>query len=208
MLEHCLDMPLRAVLELQQKRIMSQSSYRGVPTRKHPIDLWIYFELIERHRPRHVIEIGNLHGGSTLAIADFLQTIGTGSVIAVDCCRSQLVSQVAQHDRIELVTGDACLVVDQVAQMCSGSVMIIEDSSHTFEHTLQVLRCYSPIVQAGGYFIVEDTICHHGLNTGPKPGPFEAVTEFLKQNDNWVADRECESFLMTWNPKGFLRKVA
>ena len=60
-------------------------------------------------------------------------------------------------------------------------VLIIEDSSHTYENTLNVLRLYSDFIKPGDYFIVEDSICHHGLSIGPIPGPYEAVEDFIKE---------------------------
>lgn len=40
------------------------------------------------------------------------------------------------------------------------------------------------------------------------PGPFEAIHEFLKDNKDFVIDREIEKFYVTFNPDGYLRKVA
>jgi cephalosporin hydroxylase len=86
--------------------------------------------------------------------------------------------------------------------------MVIEDSSHTYDHTLNVLRTYAPLVQIGDYFIVEDGICHHGLEVGPHPGPMEAIETFIAENSHFEIDRQREAFVITWNPKGYLRRVA
>ena len=59
---------------------------------------------------------------------------------------------------------------------------MIEDSSHTYDNTLAVLRTYSGLTQVGDYFIVEDSICHHGLEVGPSPGPYEAIEAFVAEN--------------------------
>ena len=40
-----------------------------------------------------------------------------------------------------------------------------------------------------------------------KSGPFEAVDAFLASDDRFLADRSRESFVLTWNPRGFLRRV-
>jgi cephalosporin hydroxylase len=87
-----------------------------------------------------------------------------------------------------------------------ANVMVIEDSAHTFENTLEVLRVFSALIKPGGYFIVEDGICHHGLDVGPNPGPYEAVEAFLAENNAFETDRSRESFFITWNPKGYLRR--
>ncbi len=39
------------------------------------------------------------------------------------------------------------------------------------------------------------------------PGPMEAVEEFLKGREDFIIDRERERFFLTFNPRGFLRRV-
>lgn len=209
MLEHSLDMPLRNLLKIQQQRIVSESLYHGIPIQKHPVDLWVYMELLYRHRPDVVIEIGTLYGGSALVLAHQMTLIGTGRVITVDHDHWPVFNAAMRHPRIQLITGDAVSVVKQVASSIDQDekVMVIEDSSHTFDNTLAVMNAYGPLVTPGSYMIVEDTICGHGLNVGPAPGPYEAVSVFLEQNSEWIADRDCESFVTTWNPRGYLRKI-
>ena len=55
--------------------------------------------------------------------------------------------------------------------------------------------------------IVEDGICYHGLETGPRPGPYEAIETFVRENTAFAIDRRRESFLVTWNPNGFLKRT-
>jgi cephalosporin hydroxylase len=56
--------------------------------------------------------------------------------------------------------------------------------------------------------IVEDTnINGHPAFRNFGPGPMEALEEFLGQNSDFVPDRNREKFLMTHNPKGYLRRV-
>ncbi|WP_205127274.1 MULTISPECIES: CmcI family methyltransferase [unclassified Okeania] len=69
-----------------------------------------------------------------------------------------------------------------------------------------MLRTYSTLIKTGDYFIVEDGICHHGLPVGPKSGPYEAIEAFVNENSDFEIDRGRESFLITWNPKGYLRR--
>ncbi len=47
-----------------------------------------------------------------------------------------------------------------------------------------------------------------GLDVGPNPGPYEAIDAFVAENDGFEIDRDMESFLITWNPKGYLRRKA
>lgn len=205
-LEECGSTPLSEILPVIQERILHATTYFGVPALKNPFDFWVYQELIHQLRPNVIIEIGNNYGGSTLALAHLLDNLGSGRIIAVDIDQSRIYPQVRSHPRITFAEGDACVLAEAVCSQVGPDerVMIIEDSSHTYDNTLGVLEGYGDLLKSGDYFIVEDSICHHGLNVGPDPGPYEAVEEFLRRSDKFVLDRSKESFLITWNPKGFL----
>ncbi|HEY6136565.1 MAG TPA: CmcI family methyltransferase [Thermoanaerobaculia bacterium] len=208
-MEGSLNRPLKEVLALMQQRIMTRSTYFGIATFKSPLDFWVYQELLYETRPDVIVEIGNFHGGSTLALAHLCDALGNGIVIGVDLSHESVPEIVRRHARIRLVDGDACQAFPAVARLAGGGrrVMVIEDSSHTFDNTLAVLRTYAPLVSPGGYFIVEDGIIHHGLDGGPSPGPYEAIEVFVQENRCFEIDRSRESFLITWNPKGYLRRI-
>lgn len=208
-LESSTAMLLGEALEIMQQRIVDgRTTYFGVPTQKNPLDLWVYQELLTARPPDVIVEIGNKYGGSALALAHLCDLVGKGRVIAIDIDHALLYPAAKAHPRIQFMEGDACALADQVKDRIphGADVLIIEDSSHTYQNTLDVLRSYSPLILSGGYFIVEDSICHHGLNIGPAPGPFEAAEDFVAENQNFEIDRSKESFLITWNPKGFLRR--
>jgi cephalosporin hydroxylase len=207
-MEECLDLPLRQVLGHLQNRIVGATSYFGVQTLKNPLDFWVYQELLFELQPDVIVEVGNRFGGSTLALAHFCDLLGRGRIIALDIDHHQVPEIVRRHPRISLLEGDACDMFPKVESLISQeeSVFIIEDSSHTFENTLRVLETYSPLIKPGGYFIVEDSICHHGLDVGPSPGPYEAIESFVQKQPSFVSDRTKENFLITWNPKGYLRR--
>ena len=207
-IEDSLNTTLEHYLPLLQNRILESTTYFGVKTLKNPLDFWVYQELIYQQKPDVVIEFGNNWGGSTLALAHLLDQLQNGRIVGVDIDQSKISSLVREHPRISLIESRATDCYDEISKRIGENerTLIIEDSSHTYENTLAVLRMYSPLVKPGGYFIVEDSICHHGLEVGPKPGPFEAIETFTSTNLEFEIDREKESFLITWNPKGFLKR--
>jgi cephalosporin hydroxylase len=209
-MEENLEMPLYKVLNIVQSSILDKSSYFGIPTQKSPMDAWIYQEIIFETKPNVIIEIGNAMGGSTLLLAHICDLIGNGKIIGIDISQNKIPQIVRDHPRITLIEGDACENFQMVERLLPKNerVLVIEDSSHTFENTLDVLRLYSKLIMPGDYFIIEDSICHHGLDVGPTPGPYEAIEIFVNENDDFVIDRDREQYLITWNPKGYLRRVA
>ena len=209
-MEESLDWPLSRVLPVLQEKIMERSTYHGIPTLKNPLDFWTYQEILWETRPDIIVEIGNFYGGSTLALAHLCDALGQGRIIGVDTDHQRVAPEVRAHPRVTLLTGDAPEMLPQVRAALGGygAAMVIEDSTHTYEDTLGVLEAYAPLVGVGQYFIVEDGICRHGLDLGPKPGPYEAVETFVSMNAHFVVDRNREGYCITWNPKGYLKKVA
>lgn len=207
--EASLDMPLKELLLLMGRQFKKRTMYFGIRAIKNPLDFWVYCDIICEVKPDIVVEIGNRYGGSTLALAHVLDNLQRGKVIGVDIDHSQVPRIVKRHPRITLITGDACESFDKIKELINkrDKVLIIEDSAHTYENTLNVLRKFSPLVTRGSYFVVEDSICHHGLDEGPHPGPYEAIEEFMKDNSDFQVDRTKEAYVITWNPKGFLKKI-
>ena len=208
-LEENLEMTVHDLIQLMQARIVDRTTYFGIQTLKNPLDFWIYQELISSVQPDVIVEIGNFRGGSLLALAHLCDARQKGRIIGVDVDQKEIAGAVRAHPRISLIEGDAVEKISDVRRAIekSKSVMVIEDSSHTYENTLAVMRAYAELVSHESYLIVEDGNCHHGLDVGPSPGPYEAVTEFMRDNSQFVIDRKCESFFLTWNPRGYLRRV-
>ncbi|GIW22015.1 MAG: hypothetical protein KatS3mg068_1022 [Candidatus Sericytochromatia bacterium] len=95
------------------------------------------------------------------------------------------------------ITGDALFTINKVRSLINDNdkVLIIEDSPH--------------MVSLNSYFIVKDSIVYNGLNIPYDfdGKPYRAIEEFIKENHNFEIDRSKERFLLTWNPKGFLKRI-
>jgi cephalosporin hydroxylase len=208
-MEQNLDMPLRELLTRAQRRLTHESKYFGIPTMKWPCDFWVYQEILCELKPDAIVEIGNYMGGSALAFAHLCDQLGTGKILAIDIDQKHIAPAAKAHPRITLHESDAVAAVDVARKFVQGAncVLVIEDSSHTYDNTLAVLRAYADFVTPGSYFIVEDGICHHGVEEGPKPGPYEAVVDYLREDNRFVSERSRESFLVTWNPLGYLKRT-
>ncbi|HEY0406139.1 MAG TPA: CmcI family methyltransferase [Pyrinomonadaceae bacterium] len=208
-MEEQLGLTLGQLLPIMQERVLNGTTYFGIRTLKSPIDFWVYQEIIFETKPDVIIEVGNFHGGSALALAHICDSLGAGRIIGLDLSHDEVTELVRQHPRITLIEGDACQSFESVKALINDteSVMVIEDSSHTFENTLAVLDTYSQLVKPGGYFIVEDGICNHGLEVDTAFRAYEAIDAFIERNPHFEIDRSRESFLITWNPKGYLKRA-
>jgi cephalosporin hydroxylase len=190
--------------------IFQRTSWMGVPCAKCPLDLWIYQEIIAEIKPDLIVETGTYLGGSALFMAHMLDIIGgEGEIISIDVEEQP---GRPKHPRISYINGsssDAALIDELFKDRREYEVcMVVLDSDHTKEHVAMEIRLLSPRVTVGSYLIVEDTNVN-GHPTYPEfgPGPFEAVEEFLENNTDFAADYSREKFLMTFNPRGFLKRI-
>jgi cephalosporin hydroxylase len=173
----------------------------GYVTLKCPMDLWVYQELIWNLRPMWIVEGGTGSGGSALFMATVLDRLGYGGILSIDLGPSE---ECAKHDRITYLQGDTLtdatwLKVAQIMQ-CVGPRMIVLDDGHAAEHVYTELKLCTALLRPGDVLIVEDT------NLG---GPLWGLDQFLSENPGrFERDRDCERFLMTFNPGGYLRCVA
>ncbi len=189
--------------------IWKNTFWFGVPCWKCPLDLWIYQEILYEIKPDVIIECGTAHGGSALFLASICDLIGNGRIVTIDI---KEYPNRPEHERITYILGSSTSTktVEKIRKLIdrNDKVMVILDSDHHKEHVLKELRSYSNFVTKNSYLIVEDTnINGHPVLPEYGPGPMEAVEEFLKENKNFVIDRSKEKFLLTFNPKGFLKRV-
>jgi cephalosporin hydroxylase len=207
-----LDMTLREWFMYHQNHIaLDRCSWMGVRAIKNPLDAWIYQEIIYELKPDVIVEIGSYEGGGSLFLASMLDLIGKGMVISIDTDPSKFR---ARHERIRQIAGSSSSeeVVDEVRSLCEGKVvMVIHDGDHRKEQVLRDLRAYAPLVPVGSYLIVEDgnsDLFEPGDGLGLKEdGPLAAVEQFLADNLDFEADPERERYILTYNPRGFLRRI-
>ena len=193
-------------LEWFHKHCHFNIKWMGKQTQKTPFDCWVYQEIIWDTAPDVIVEIGNYRGGSTLFLANLLDSCNNGRIIAVDIDHSLIDFN---HPRIEWIEGDAQALFPTVKPRIKETdrVMVIEDSCHTTENTLALLRLYGQLVSEGCYYIVEDTILQYEFVEGPKPGPLEAINEFMKENSEFVIDKQRNKFLLSYNSDGYLKRI-
>jgi len=185
------------------------TTWLGVQTLKCPLDLWIYQELIHAVRPDLIVETGSWRGGSAHFMACICELLGRGDVVSIDI---EPDASRPAHARVRYVVGPSTApeTVDLVRGLSAGkgAVMVVLDSDHRKAHVIEEMRAYGGLVTVGSYLIVEDTCINgHPVEGGFGPGPMEAVEEFLGEDPRFEVDRRWEKFMMTFNPRGFLKRT-
>jgi cephalosporin hydroxylase len=150
-------------------------------------DLDRYSRILASTRPDVIVECGTWRGGSAQWFA------GQGfPVVTIDIDATIIASGVREQPLITCLTGDsvAPAMVSAVEELVSGKrVMVVLDSDHSPHHVRREIESYGPLVSAGCYLVVEDTILRWFHST---PGPLDAVEYLLQGNPEWQRDEEIE----------------
>jgi cephalosporin hydroxylase len=189
-------------------RTWKNTSFFGVPVRKTPLDLWLYQELLHAVRPDVLIEAGTKFGGSAYYFARLFDLLDHGRVITIDV---EPQPDRPEHPRLTYLTGSSAdpAVADRVRELIAGGrAVVVLDSKHRRKHVLAELRLWSPFVPVGSYIVVEDSHADgHPVTTHIGAGPWDAITDFLAETDDFVIDESMHKFFMTFNPRGYLKRV-
>lgn len=193
----------------RDKQTTFNTYWMGVPALKCPLDLWIYQEILFETKPDLIIECGTKRGGTAFFLASICDLVNKGRIITIDITDFP---DKPNHNRITYLHGSSTSeeIVSRVRDLIKEGekVMVILDSNHRRNHVLNELKIYNHFVTKGNYLVVEDTnINGYPVFSNYGPGPMEAVNIFMKKRSDFVIDREREKFMMTFNPRGYLRKV-
>jgi cephalosporin hydroxylase len=199
----------------EKSRIWEQTKWLGVPMWKLPFDAFIMQELIYRIKPDCIIETGTGVGGSAVFYASLLNLIGHGRVITIDLDKDR--QQFNKCDNLDVLSRIKFIVGSSIDKKTINLIhkyrpkdsvtIVMLDSFHTYDHVSQELEMYHHLVTRGSYLIVEDThVSGHPVEWEYGKGPYEATEDFLKKHDNFEVDQECEKYLMTFNPRGYLKR--
>ena len=204
----------REVCETIQTGILGYT-YRGIKTYKCPFDLAIYSELLSDLRPRTIVEFGSNMGGSALWLADTLDALKLSDtrLYTLDI---EFMHQYSDP-RVRFVRCDIGDIRSHLSEEMISSwqrpLLFIDDASHQYRHSLNILKFFDEISKAGDYIIVEDGIISIMDAEGQyEGGPHRAIHEFLAgRGAEFVIDRKrCDYFghNVTWNVDGYIRRVA
>lgn len=197
-------------------------SWMGRPIIKFPNDIVILQEIIWKVKPDFIIETGIAHGGSIIFSASMLELLGHGEVIAVDIdIRKHNRDEIEKHPmfkRITMIEGSSIdpEIVNSIKEKVKGKkVLVCLDSLHTHDHVLKELQMYSDMVSLDSYIVCPDTFIEYfpkgyyndrPWDTGNNP--MTAVWAFLKENKNFIIDKEIDNKLMiTEGFDGYLKRI-
>jgi cephalosporin hydroxylase len=194
---------------LYESDAWTKATWLGAQALKNPLDLWVYQEILFERKPAVIVETGTYRGGSALFLATICDLLGHGEVMSVDI--EPVRDDYPEHPRITYLGGrsstDPEVVSEIVNRIAGREALVILDSDHSQAHVEAELDVYAPLVPVGGYVIVEDSNIGR-IRKDLMPGPLQAIETFLARTSEFEIDRDREKFLITFNPSGYLRRVA
>lgn len=192
-----------------QGKTWGDTRWFGIRAGKCPLDLWLYQEILFEVKPDLIIETGTAEGGSALFLASMCDLLNRGHVMTVDIDDKPR----PPHPRVTYLAGSSTspVIIAQfeTARRSVSKCMVVLDSDHSKAHVLEELRLYKQFVSLDSYLIVEDTnVNGHPVFPEHGPGPTEATNAFLAENREFVIDESKHKFLLTFNPRGYLKRTA
>ena len=204
-------------------------NWLGRPIIQYPQDMIALQEIIWEVKPDMIIETGIAHGGSLIFSASMLTLleacgeIENGKVLGIDIdIREHNKKAIETHPmskKITMFQGSSIdeEMIQKVHEFAKSGkrILVCLDSNHTHDHVLSELKAYASLVSIGSYCCVFDTLIED-MPEGSFPNrpwnkgnnPKTAVWEFLKQNDNFVIDKDIENkLLITVAPDGYLKRI-
>ena len=158
-------------------------------------------------RPDWIVDLGGGDGQAEF-FASLCDLVGSGRVLSV---REDAAGQ-PEHPRITHLTGTPIDRGDAAEGLRDGRAKKRTRSSSSGRRrrlrSCRAFKAYAPLVGVGSYAIVEGTVVNgHPVLPGYGPGPAEALTMILKNRRDFAPDHRPERFGLTFNPRGFLRRV-
>jgi cephalosporin hydroxylase len=233
----------QAGLDFARISTMPKYSYNyfwlGRPIIQYPQDMVAMQELIWQIKPDLIIETGIAHGGSLilsasmLSLLDYCDAIEQGTMLDPRAPRRRVLGldiDIRAHNRaaieahpmanrIGMIEGSSIdpAIIAQVQDIARRykRVLVCLDSNHTHAHVLAELEAYAPLVSAGSYCVVFDTIVEDmpaemflDRPWGPGDNPKTAVWEYLKTHPEFEIDKQMDhKLLISVAPDGYLKRV-
>ena len=135
-----------------------------------------------RFNVRRVLEIGVYNGASIRMWCDYFPNAEVWGLDINPKTEQNI------HSRAHIVIGDQSNISDlHELTACRTYDIIIDDGSHLVDHIIASHEILWPAVEAGGYYIVEDTTCANGdLTEHAKGWP---GMKYNTPDTNFVNDR-------------------
>lgn len=201
---------------LRYRQIHPDARWLGTLIQQTPTDMWAIQDIMVRQNLDFVIETGTLKGGSALYFATVFHAFKeSGRVITVNL-RNELDPATENmpvfKEHVIQIIGDAAseATVRKIEAIVQGRpALVLIDDYHGWRHVAEELPLYARFIKKGGYMVLHDTNydTYAPQKEFPDGGPLKAARKFLADGAPFQMDRNCENYMLTYCPMGFLKRV-
>jgi cephalosporin hydroxylase len=185
-----------------------RTSWLGRRIETAPTDLLAYQEIIADVRPDWIVETGTDDGARALFLASIAELVEHGQVLSIGAHETD---DLPKHPRLRYLDGTPHErdTVQQAGEIVGGGrAVVVLGSCADRTTTVAEFRAYAPLVPAGSYVVVADTVVNgHPVWPAFGDGPAEAVKQILTLHGEFVQDATMQKYSLTFNPGGFLKRV-
>jgi cephalosporin hydroxylase len=177
-------------------------TWLGVPIIQLPEDMVRYQEVVFRLQPDVIVQGRGVGGGSLVYSASLCRLLGKGRVIGVDIdIRPHNRARLEAHPLFDLITMfegssiDSSVVAAVSGEIAAGDrVLVVLDSNHSYDHVMEELEAYAPLVTPGSYIVATDGIMRL-VAEAPRAGrdwetdnPAQAALDFAARRPEFVIE--------------------
>lgn len=185
--------------------------YQGRRLAKNPFDLALYLRLLEKLRPRTIIEVGTSDGGSALWFRDQCRSLGlVCEILTMDIKPLALAIEDVAFFEVDATRPNETFPHTRISTS-ARPWLVIEDSAHTFASTKAILEYFHSFLQPADYLVVEDGVVAQLRSPQYRQyedGPNRAVRDLLlRWPEQYQIDTEfCDFFghNVTYCPNAWL----
>jgi cephalosporin hydroxylase len=180
--------------------------YKGHILSKTPEDLRVYQQVIWAIQPQVIVELGTNDGGSAMWFADQLRTMTEWTPVEVITVDVVMMQTIPDPD-VTFLHGTTVELIDEVHQRVGDRrTMVVEDSAHTYENTLAVLRGYADLVSSGSFFVVEDGIVDEPYKYSQFQGEVQGpIKVFLDEHPEFIG-HDLRPYVFGMHHNGWLER--
>lgn len=185
------------------------TTWLGHRVARSPSDLLAYQQMIADGLPDWVVETGTGDGGRALYLASICELAGRGHVLSIGTGSTD---ELPQHPRLTYIEGDpldgeiVAQVRETVGEHANALAVFGVDKARNL---VDAFSLYSSLVPIDSWVVLEDTIMNgHPVWPGMGPGPAEAVAMITHNHPEFVPDPALARLGVTFNPGGYLKRVA
>ena len=185
-----------------------ETTWLGRRVQQSASDLVAYQALITSIRPDWIIEVPTAGTGRALFLASICDLVNSGQVLSIQIRER---GERSEHPRLSYLTGDPTVedTRRQVFEVVGdGAKALVLIGTAPKARVISEFTAYAPLVPVGSYVVVENTILG-GNPVMPEfgPGPGDAIKTILSQRNDFAPDRTLERHGVSFNPRGYLKRV-